>query len=85
MCEREPSHRLGAQISHRPHTFLLLTTTLLLLLASDLELLVVELEVGLHLLNGLVGDGEAEFLRGQRRSVRRCSKANLFGDREAEP
>jgi len=40
-----------------------LTPSLLLLLGRDLHLRLVEHEVGLHLLNGLVRDVEAELLR----------------------
>jgi hypothetical protein len=39
-----------------------LTTALLLLLGGDLHLGLVQVEVGLHLLDGLVRDGEAELL-----------------------
>jgi hypothetical protein len=41
-----------------------LTTTLALLLSSDLHLGLVEVKVGLHLLDGLVRDGEAKLLQG---------------------
>lgn len=39
-----------------------LTTSLLFLDSSDLELLLVEVQVGPHLLDSLVGDGKAKLL-----------------------
>jgi hypothetical protein len=62
-----------------------LTPSLLLLLSSDLHLRLVQHEVGLHLLDGLVRDVKAELLRVRGRPISAQSSPYLLSDGQVKP
>ena len=65
-----PSHPIRLEYQHpvcmagtgEPDAFPRLTPPLLFLYGGDLELFLIEVQVGLHLLDGLVRDGQSQFL-----------------------